>query len=494
MNATDSMRVNSIFNSHMVLQRESEVPIWGIGVEGELITVRCRGLHVNATVQGGTWKAQLPPMEAGGPVELIIESSTESIVLKDILFGDVWLAGGQSNMEFNMKDTIDASQEIANADLPRLRFYNVPKVAYDDGSKHISSWKVCTPETAGQLSGVGYHFAKQVMASQDIPIGIISCNWGGTSASCWMSEQVLLGDPDLRVYIDEYMEQVEHFDWEAFEAADQQYNQRMREYNRRLAIGLVGEELGEFPWPPPFSPRSFMRPSGLYETMLRKVAPYTLKGMLYYQGESDAHRPALYEQLLSKLIDNWRKDWSSPELPFLYVQLPAYSNDGRPDGDEWALLRESQLIVSEHVPQTGMAVIIDCGEYADIHPKDKKPVGERLALVALDRVYNVDVESSGPVYDSLTIEQGRAVVAFTHTGEGLTTRDISLIGFEIGDEQGRYIAAHATIRNNRVEVWNELVPLPAAVRYGWANYTEANLINSHGLPASPFRTNREGRG
>lgn len=484
------MKVNPLFMNHMVLQRDVHVPIWGIGVNGEIVTVKCREKQVDAIVQDGTWKVQLPPMGAGEPVELIIETITESIVLKDILFGDVWLAGGQSNMEFNLKDTSDAAQEIAAAHLPHVRFYNVPKVAYDDGAKHISSWKVCTPETAGQLSGVGYHFAKQVVASQHIPIGIISCNWGGTSASCWMSEQVLQEDPELRIYIDEYTEQMKDFDWEAFEVADQQYNQQLRGYNRRQANDLPGEELGEYPWPPPFSPRSFMRPSGLYETMLRKVSPYSLKGMLYYQGESDANRPILYKRLLSKLIDNWRRDWNNPELPFLFIQLPAYSNDGRPDGDDWPLLRESQLIVSEQVPHTGMAVIIDCGEYADIHPKDKKPVGERLALVALDQVYNVDVESSGPVFNKLTIEQGRAIVTFDHTGEGLVTRDIELIGFEIGDEQGHYVTAHATIRGNRVEVWSELIALPTAVRYGWANYTEANLLNSFGLPAGPFRTNR----
>ncbi len=488
-----SLRVNPIFKNHMVLQREVEVPIWGTGVDGEIVTVKCRGKQAATTIQAGRWKVYLPPMEVGGPVELMIETVSESIVLKDILFGDVWLAGGQSNMEYNLKDTIDAAQEMATANLPNVRFYNVPKVAHDDGVKQVSSWKVCSPETAGQLSGVGYHYAKQVVASQDIPIGIISCNWGGTSASCWMSEQVLQGDPELSLYIDEYMEQVKDFDEGSFEVTEQAYNQQLLQYNRRQANGLKGGELGDYPWPPPFSPRSFLRPSGLYETMLLKVAPYALKGALYYQGETDANRPLLYERLMRKLIDNWRKDWNNPELPFLFVQLPAYSNNGSPDGDDWPLLRESQLIVSEEVPHTGMAVILDCGEYADIHPKDKKPVGERLALVALDRVYGVEVESSGPVFDKLTIEQGRATVTFTHTGEGLTSRDIELIGFEIADEQGRYVIAHATTRGNRVEVWSKLIDQPTAVRYGWANYTEANLINSFGLPAGPFRTHREGR-
>lgn len=488
-----AFRINPIFMDHMVVQREVEVPIWGTGVDGELVTVKCRGKQAEAIVQDGSWKLLLPAMEVGGPDEMFIETSTESIVLKDILFGDVWLAGGQSNMEFSLKDSTHGEQEIAVADLPNVRFYNVPKVAYDDGIKHVSSWKVCTPKTAGQLSGVGYHFAKQVAASQGIPIGVISCNWGGTSASCWMSERVLLEDPELRVYIDEFNELMKEFDWEEFEIADRQYNQQSIEYHRRLAKGLQGEELGVHAWPPPLSPRSFLRPSGLYETMLRKVAPYALKGALFYQGETDANRPVLYERLLSKMIDNWRNDWNNSELPFLFVQLPAYSNEDRPEGDEWPLLRESQLIVSERVTHTGMAVIIDCGEYDDIHPKDKKPAGERLALVALDRIYGVEVESSGPVFEEITVKQGRAFVSFCHVGEGLATKNIELIGFEIGNEQGHYVTAHAVIRGNRVEVWSELIAQPTAVRYGWANYTEANLINSFGLPASPFRTYREGR-
>ena len=180
------------------------------------------------------------------------------------------------------------------------------------------------------------------------------------------------------------------------------------------------------------------------------------------------------------------------ELPFLFVQLPNYSNGSRPEGEEWPLLRESQWIVSERVAHTAMSCILDCGEYDDIHPKDKKPVGERLALLALDHVYGVDVESSGPVFEGMNIEQGRVKVSFSHIGEGLVARDIQLIGFEIGDEQGQYIPARAIIRDNQVEVWSERMSQPTKVRYGWANYTEANLINSHSsFPAVPFRTDRK---
>jgi len=258
------IQVNPIFMDHMIVQREVEVPIWGTGTEdGTLVTVKCRGVQVETTIEAGSWKVLLPPMLAGGPEELVIETNNDTIVLKDILFGDVWLAGGQSNMEFPLKDTTDAEEEIATANLPDVRFYNVPKVAFEDGAKQRSSWKVCTPKSAGQLSGVGYHYAKQLVASQDIPIGIISCNWGGTSASCWMSEQVLLEDSELRIYIDEYNAQMKEFDWEAFEVADREYDRLSVDYHRRLAMFLQGEALGEHPCTPLLSLRSFLRPSGL---------------------------------------------------------------------------------------------------------------------------------------------------------------------------------------------------------------------------------------
>jgi sialate O-acetylesterase len=493
MKKMNIIRVNPIFGDHMVIQRDAKVPIWGTGANGERVTVSCRGNQVDTVVQDGKWTVELSPMKAGGPEEIVIKSLAQSFVLNDILIGDVWLAGGQSNMEFVLKDSKGSEAEIATAHMPTVRFYNVPKVAYEDGKEHHSSWQICSSATAGQLSAVAYYYAKQVIASQHIPIGIISCNWGGTSATCWMSKRDLLDDSELSIYVDEYEQLLDTFDPQAYDDESRSYNQQVIDYSRREARGLQGEELGAYPWPPPLGPKSFLRPYGLYETMLRKVVPYAIKGALFYQGETDANRPVLYERLLSRMIENWRNDWDNQALPFLFVQLPTYSNDGRPDGEDWALLRESQWLVSERVPHTGMAVILDCGEYDDIHPKDKKPVGERLALVGLDRVYGVDVESSGPVFKELNIEQGKIMVNFSHIGEGLAARDIELRGFEIGDEQGNYVTASATIRGNEVEVRSHLIPQPTKVRYGWANYTDANLINSHGLPAGSFRSDWKDR-
>lgn len=446
------LRANAMFTDHMVLQRGMKVPVWGEGADGAVVKVRCGSEQVETLVENGLWMITLTPMEAGGPFELIIESEGQSVVIRDVLFGDVWLAGGQSNMEWPLSEAQGGPAEIAHIHLPILRYYDVPKVAYEDGAVHSSSWKVCTPENAGSFSAVAFYFARQIIAHQGIPIGIIGCNWGGTSASCWVPEQVLTDDPKLRTYADECKERIRHFN--------------------------------------PDSPDYFSRPYGLYGTMLLKVVPFGLKGFLYYQGEADIHQSLLYDRLMGALIDHWRTLWNLPELPFLFVQLPAFGCDGNELGEEWPLLRESQLIVTEQVANTGMVVAIDCGEREGIHPIKKQPVGDRLALVALEHVYGQSVKSSGPVFHSLKIANGKAILSFEHCGEGLSARDFPLTGFEIADDADVYVPAQAVCKGDIVEAWSEQVQQPAAVRYGWANYTQANLVNSYGLPAGPFRTKR----
>ncbi len=491
---SQAFSVNAIFSNHMVLQRDSIVPVWGNGIDGETVTVACQGFRAQAVVKGGSWKAELPPMEAGGPYELTAGSGDKSIVFHDVLFGDVWLAGGQSNMEWRLKDSKDGHSEIAAASYSNMRFYNVPRVSYEDGEEHAAAWEACTPEKAGEFSAVAYYYAKELVRSLDIPIGIIGCNWGGTSASCWVPEEALIGDRELKAYLDEFNASLNLVDPAARAMEEKQYHEAVAEFGRRESAGLTGEALGDYPWPPPVSERSFLRPNGLYRMMIRKAAPYGLKGFIYYQGESDAHKPVLYDKLLGKLIGTWRSDWGNSELPFLFVQLPGFGCDGHPDGEEWALLRESQLIVTESVPNTGMAVVLECGELHDIHPRNKKPVGERLALVALHSVYGQDVAWSGPVFRELEVKDGRALVHFDHVGERLAAREGQLVGFQVTGEDGKYVTAQAVVRGSSVEVWNEQVDVPVAVRYGWANYPDANLVNSFGLPAGPFRTRREGRG
>jgi sialate O-acetylesterase len=484
------LRLDPIFNDHMVIQRNKRFLVWGTGTDGVKVTVTCRGASVTDVIRDGRWRLTLPALEVGEPCELIVHTEESTITLVDVVFGDVWLAGGQSNMEWPLSKSEGADSATAAANLPLLRYYDVPKVAFEiEGIKFKSSWKTCTPENAGEFSAVAYYFACDLIASEQVPIGIIGCNWGGTSASCWIEEGVLKADPELVIYTQEFAEQMRDFEWQEFRQANKEYNEAVGQYNSKSEAGYKGEELGVYPWPPPLSPHSFMRPSGLYETMLRKVFPYAIKGVIYYQGESDVHRPEMYSRLLEVLILNWRKQWNDAELPFLFVQLPIYACNENPAGEEWPLIREAQQLTAVRVPFTGMAVLLDCGEEGDIHPVNKKPVGERLALLALDKVYGRAVKSSGPVYSAFSIVDGKAEILFDYAEAGLVLREGNrLTGFEVAAEDGEFKPAEAHIHGRTVKASSEEVASPRFVRYGWANVTDANLMGVDGLPAAPFRT------
>ncbi|WP_139997289.1 sialate O-acetylesterase [Paenibacillus paridis] len=485
------LRLDPLFNDHMVIQRDKSFLVWGTGTDGDQVTVTCRGVSGCAEVREGQWSVTFPAMGVGEACELVVDTAGSTITLVDVVFGDVWLAGGQSNMEWPLKSSDQAEQAIAAANMPLLRYYEVPKLAYEQEGVHLPSlWKTCTPETAGDISAVAYYYARGLIDSEQVPIGIIGCNWGGTSASCWVSEEVLEADEELSIYTKEFAQEMQGFDWQQFEQATRKYNEDVDQYNRKTKEGYKGDELGAYPWPPPYSPHSFMRPCGLYETMLCKVFGYAIKGVIYYQGESDVNRSEMYSHLLEVLILEWRRQWKDPELPFLFVQLPIFDNNN-PFGEEWPLLREAQQLTADRVPFTAMAVLLDCGEPEDIHPVDKKPVGERLALLALDKVYGRAVKSSGPVYREITIEDGHAVVHFDHAETGLMIREGNrLAGFEVAAEEGKFLPAEAEIHGSTVRVQCDQVGLPRFVRYGWANVTNANLMGAEGLPAAPFRTLR----
>ncbi|MDR6553506.1 sialate O-acetylesterase [Paenibacillus qinlingensis] len=492
-------QLHEIFSEGMILQRNQENPIWGTGPEGMSVTLVCQGQQVHSLITNGKWQVILPASEAGGPHILTVSSEGQLLVeIQDVYFGDVWLAGGQSNMEWPVRETDHAQADIAEAHFPLIRYFDVPRVEWADPAIETpmnASWKKALPEHVPDFSAVAYHFAQHIQASEGIPIGIIGCNWGGTSASCWVNEATIQQYPELQVYLDTFAEQIKDFDWVAYERIGQAYDQAVADYEKRKAAGATKEELGGYPWPPPTNPHTPMRPCGVYETMLLKIAPYGLKGFLFYQGESDVKRANVYDKLLTGLIDYWRSLWHKDNLPFHFVQLPSFSYEGNPDGDEWALLRESQTMVNERIPHTGMAIALDCGERDDIHPRDKRAVGYRLALTALELVYARELTSSGPVYRELQIEEGRVVLHFDHTEGGLALAEGSerLIGFQLAEAEGPFMAAEASIEGSTVVLWHPAVAKPTRARYAWTNYTEANLLNGLGLPAGTFRTIRENR-
>lgn len=499
----NSFKLSVLFTDNMVIQRECNVPIWGRAVDGTEIKVEFCGQIKVTTAVGGKWHIILSPLEMGGPYEMRITADSERLVLKNVLIGDVWLAGGQSNMEWILQNSLNGTEEIPRADHPNIRHYAVPKIEFEEVHSEAEAdenpaWEICTPENAGMFSAVAFHFAKEINKDLNMPIGIINCNWGGTSASCWMSEEYLEADSDLKSYLDEYNEAIYNLTEEEYENQRRDYVKRQEEYNKKyqqfkLEHPEVEEHLIhlnldiESPWPPPMGPKCFLRPSGLYYTMLQKVVPYAMKGVIWYQGESDTYKPRLYGKLFSKMIENWRKEFNNPSLPFLFVQLPFFGGEN-PDGEEWAFLREQQASTVKNVSNTGMAVIIDCGEKDDIHPLNKKTVGERLALLAKAEIYGLNAEYLGPMYKQMNIDRNKVTLFFDHVGDGLEMKGEMLKGFTICGEDSNFVEAIAKIEGDTAVIYSEKVDNPTAVRYGWANYMGINLYSKNGLPAGPFRT------
>lgn len=495
----------AVFSDHMVLQREKRIAVFGTGEDGRRVEARLGGASASCTVRDGRFLALLPPLPAGGPYELTVADGETELLFSDVLIGEVWLAGGQSNMELELQNCRNGAEELANSRNERIRFYNVPKAAFPSGeldrAEAASRWKVCGPDAAADCSAVAYFFARRLQAELDVPVGVVDCYWGGTSVSCWMSRERLSRTAAGQKYLDDY-------DARIGGKTDEQYDGEMRAYNgeynawcarvearrRRdpdVTWEVLNAECGLCPWPQPAGRKSPFRPCGLYGTMLRRVQPYALRGFLYYQGEEDWNRCGDYREMMCCLIDQWRADWGDDELPFAFVQLPMYAAkadfDAGRDDKRWCVLREAQWRVSRTVRNTALAVILDCGEFDNVHPLDKQTVGLRLALQALNRFYGVPIAADGPSFRSAAEENGRLRVFFDHAESGLVCLPETLAGFEVAGEDGAYFPADAEIDGETVLVSSAKVPRPKFVRYAWTNWGPAPLYNGSGFPAAPFR-------
>ena len=486
-----------IFSDHMVLQRDKPIKVWGTANEDCPISVEFCGRRETTRAGEGKWSVVLDPLPAGGPYEMKVMGGDAEIRLTDVLVGEVWLAGGQSNMEMIIQNTIHGNEAKSLANDCTIRYYDAPRIAYETESHEERVWQVTTPENVEYFSSVAFYFAVNISKQLKVPVGIINCDWGGTSASCWMSEAYLLADDATRIYYDEYQNIIAGQDPEFYETEYEAYQQQVREYAaKKDGIGIDPRNTEDYlaavnaiiyPWPPPMGPKCFLRPCGLYHSMIQRIVPYSLRGVIWYQGETDAGRPLIYGKLFGNLIRNWREDWQDPDMPFLFIQLPGYALDN-PEGEEWALLREQQFLVSKSVHNTGMVVSYDCGDKDNLHPTLKKPIGERLALLARAKIYGQELEFSGPVFSHHEVQGNRIVLYFDHVGQGLTARGGLLQGFQICGADGIFINARAEIKDNCVEVYHESLTGPREARYLWANYVEGNLYNQGGLPAMPFRT------
>lgn len=624
INLQANVKLPRIFSDNMVLQRSQPIHVWGWALPKEKVTVRLKQQAVSAvTDKTGKWKIQLAPEQAGGPFELQVIGK-DTVVLKDILIGDVWICSGQSNMEWLLNDSRDADSEIAAANFPVIRHFKVPHAVASEPKDDVpgGTWEICAPATAGNFTAVGYFFARELYQTLQVPVGLLNVSWGGTHSETWTSREAFEGNDEFktmiagmpRLNLDSMAAQkssamkskiemlqgkfsyspgeillwksTDYNDkkwprmmvpglWEGQEPGDldgevwlrktvviapedagesavlelgtiddddetyvngmlvgaiRSYNTK-RKYTVPAGILREGENViavkvtdtgggggfwgdakdlklttatkmyplaGEWPYQvaavasgaSSVGPNSY--PTLLSNAMLNPVIPFAMKGVIWYQGESNAGRAYQYRTAFPLMITDWRKRWNQGDFPFYFVQLASFKaqdGDSR-TGSTWAELREAQTLTLA-LPNTGMAVTTDIGDHDDIHPRNKQDVGKRLASIALNKTYGKNNLYGGPVYQGIFVSGGKVNISFSQAGGGLMTPDKYgyLRGFEIAGADQKFVYAKAWIEGDKVVVFQEGVTQPVAVRYGWADDAgECNLFNKEGFPAQPFRT------
>lgn len=499
------MKAAAIFSDNMVLQRGKNVKIFGTcKADCTEITVAVPELNKTSksVIRNGCWEAVLPPMTACDKCSVIISSYEKIIEFSNVAVGEVWLAGGQSNMEFELQNEKNGKAELENCDSENVRFYYTPKCEMVDEklaqAESESKWELPSAENSSNWSAVGYYFAKELSHRLGVTVGVIGCNWGGTSASAWMKRDYLERDIRLNPYIDEYDKAIEGksktemiAEYDEYTAYHAEWSSKMDKCYREqpdIKWDKVLELCGENRYPGPMGCKNPMRPCGLHEVMVSRVCPYTIAGFIYYQGESDDHRPDTYYSLLSSLIENWRTDWSDDSLPFMFVQLPVFSFETDSDTKNWAKLREAQMKIYRNVKNTGIAVTLDCGEFNNIHPIDKYPVGYRLYLQAMHHVYGDSSNTMAfpPIYRGYEVADGKMKLSFDNC-DGFELKG-DLEGFELAGADGVFYKADAEICGKSIELSSPEVSVPFSARFLWTNYADVTLYGLNGLPVAPFRT------
>jgi len=472
-----AVKLPAVISDHMVLQSGMPVKIWGAADPGESVNVGIQGQSVTATTaSNGKWTAWLRPLAAAGPLELTINSLT----IHDVLVGEVWLGSGQSNMEFRLANVVNHDDEIAHADYPLIHIFQVKRAVSDTPLEDVTgSWQVCSPASIKGFSAVEYFFGRKLIQNLHVPIGLIESDWGGTPAQSWTSHEAIATDAALKFITD---------DWDRvlvrYPDAKQRYDQQLAAWEKTAAEARAQ---GKNPPPRPAAPQGPGHPNtpaGLYNAMIAPLVPYGIRGVIWYQGESNANEAHAYKyrRLFGAMIEDWRNRWGEGDFPFLFVQLANYQTNGW-----WPILRESQT-ETLRLANTGMAVIIDIGEPKDIHPKNKQDVGLRLALAARSLVYRQPVEYSGPVFASAAPEGTAMRVYFTHADGMRAATGSTITGFEVAGDDGKFVEAQVHIEGDTALVSSSQIASPTAVRYAWADDPKCNLVNQAGLPASPFRS------
>lgn len=457
----------SVFSDGMILQRGKPVPVWGRAEPGEKVTVEFAGQKKSAvTDSNGQWRVDLDPMPVSSePRKLTVISQVSGFKFQvaEVLIGEVWILAGQSNMGWMLSESSGGTEAAAQAEYPWLRIFHQDsrKGVCDDPAEDVAGgrWSDCTPQTAGKISGVGFFFARALGPHLDgVPIALISTESGGTYTECWIDSKTLGETSSAQPYL------------------------------KKAAKDMVagGSTNTGYYW----GENNYRRPAGLFNGKVAPLQPFAVRGVVWYQGEGNSQNwlAAGHAETLTALINSWRQGFEQPEIPFLVVQLPRY-NAG--PNNSWPTVRAAQAQVAEKLSNVWLAVTIDCGEEKQIHPRDKQPVGERLALLARAKVYGESILSGGPVFRSLKKADGGLMVQFDFA-DNLFFSGGTVKGFEICGEDQKFVPAQAKILpGGAVMVFSPEVSHPEAVRYGWFNWGEVSLFNGAGLPARPFWTGKE---
>ena len=490
--ARADVKLPSIFSDHMVLQKNVAALVWGWADPGEKISVSIAGQTRTTTADAsGNWKLTLKKISADTSVTLAV-SGKNTIVIQDVLVGEVWLASGQSNMQLSVNDVTNAWKEKAEAKFPQLRMFTVTRTpATTPRTNCEGKWVICSPETVGNFSAAAYFFGRELHQTLGVPVGLVHASWGGTPIETWSSMSSMEAKPELSPVLQNWQKTLHPYDAEAAQA---EHILALEKWTNNTAK-LKAE--GKIVPPPPQKkgdPRLDKNyPANLFNGMIAPIIPYAIRGAIWYQGENNAANDlaGLYSIQLSLMIRDWRQRWGEGDFPFAWVQLPNFHprtmNVVSTNFNNWCVVRE-EMLKTLAVKNTGMAITMDVGEANNIHPKNKQAVGHRLALWALAKVYGKNVPSSGPLPDGNKIRGDEIILSFSHADGGLVAKDGELKGFAIAGEDRHWVSANARIDGKKVIVSSPEVKSPKAARYAWAANPDCNLFNGAGLPASPFRT------
>jgi sialate O-acetylesterase len=485
---------HSLFADHCVLQRGVSLPVWGRASNQEKVTVQFAGQSVSTVAKEGKWMVWLKPLKASATPSTLTIQGSNTVLIRQVLVGEVWLCSGQSNMAFPLRaikprdgyKELQPTLQEANA-YPMIRQYSMPLIKHEQSPLPVSDvkgrWQVCDSLHARDFSAVAYFFARELYRNLQVPIGILNVSYGGTAIENWMSREALTQNPEWNILFTNFDKSMKEFPGKL---ADYQNNLPyiMQAYSRDSLLAVQsGKELPRKP-APPMSPVERGGPTGLWNTMISPLIPFAIKGCVWYQGEANASRGRQYRGLLTAMMNQWRKDFQQGAFPFIIIQIPGWKNHA-PE------LREAQLMATQQLEKAALVVITDCDDTLDVHPGNKEPVGIRASKPALALAYGKTNKAySGPIYKQMEIVEGKIVLQFDQVGSRLVSKNGELLDFEIAGSDQQFFPAKAQIAaKDKVWVSSPKVPRPVSVRMGWRLCPLVNLYNSEGLCAAAFRTN-----